>query len=128
MNDIRVLIVDDDLLTANLTRVLLEREGYLVVGKATDGLEAIELTQTLQPDVILMDVNMPILNGIEATRRIQARCPTPVVMLSADSSARTTGLARAAGARAYLSKPVLPHELGQAIAAAVNGKMRERHQ
>jgi AmiR/NasT family two-component response regulator len=98
---------------------LLEDIGYTVAGKAIDGLQAIEMTQSLQPDVVLMDIKMPNMDGIEATRHIYESCPTPVVVLTAHETPELVEGASAAGVGAYLVKPSNTREMERAIAIAI---------
>ena len=107
-----ILIVEDDFLVSEMIRSMAEEVGYTVVGRAGDGREAIELANALRPDVILMDISLPDMDGIEATRQVQASCPVPVVILSAYE---LPDLVR----RAYLIKPSNPQELERAITIAV---------
>ena len=80
---IKVLIVDDSGFTQEVLKKILERDSAIqIIGMAEDGKKAIELTQKLKPDVIVMDVNMPVMNGFEATEHIMAYCPTPILILS----------------------------------------------
>ncbi len=116
---VRVLIAEDDYLVGETIKEMLTQVGYTVVGKAADGLEAIEMTQVLQPDVIIMDIEMPGVDGIEATRRIYDACPTPVVMLTAYQREELVAKAGAAGAGAYLVKPPDPRELKRTIMIAM---------
>ena len=116
---IRVLIAEDDYLVSKSTEVLLERMGYTVVGQATNGLEAIEMTRSLRPDVVLMDLKMPVMDGIEATQRIHETCPTPVVALTAHEMSELVERATAAGTGAYLVKPADPQEIGRAISITI---------
>jgi PAS domain S-box-containing protein len=115
----RVLIVEDNSLISEIIKGLLEETGYTVVGEATDGLEAVEMTQSTRPDVVLMDIRMPIMDGIEATRLIQERCPTPVVVLTAYDTPELVERASAAGAGAYLVKPPNAREIEHAITIAI---------
>jgi len=103
MNDpLRVLIVDDSALVRRLLRQMLESDPSIrVVGEAADGKTAIALTAELRPDVITLDVRMPVLDGVETTRQIMAYHPTPILVLSAAVSghdATTSFEALAAGA------------------------------
>jgi signal transduction histidine kinase/AmiR/NasT family two-component response regulator len=116
---IRVLIVDDQPDIGKSLEKLLTGEGYIVVGKATDGLQAIEMTQSTRPDVVLMDIRMPRMDGIEATRRITECCPTPVVVLSAHEMPELVRKTSAAGAGAYLIKPAGTEEMKRAITIAM---------
>jgi len=117
--DVRVLIAEDDYLVSAMVKGLTEDIGYLVVGEAVNGLEAVELTQSLQPDVILMDIRMPHMDGIEATRRIQEECPTPVVVLTAYETPELVEQASAAGVGAYLIKPPNARDIERAITIAM---------
>ena len=116
---IRVLIAEDDHLVSEMIRGLLEEAGYTVVGKAANGLETVEMTESLQPDVVLMDIKMPDMDGIEATRLIYERCPTPVVVLTAHETEELIERASTAGAGAYLVKPSNAREIERAIAIAL---------
>src|SRR3990172_5773513 len=84
MNQIRVLIADDhDLFREGLRMLLAQDRGIMVVGEATDGLTALSLTESLQPDILLLDVRMPELGGLEALPKLRAKCPlTKVLILS----------------------------------------------
>jgi AmiR/NasT family two-component response regulator len=122
--NVRVLIVEDDYLASEMIKEMLREIGYTVVGRAMDGLQAIEMTTQLvdtptQPDVILMDIEMPNMDGIEATRLIQERCPTPVVVLTAYETPELITQAGQAGAGAYLIKPPNPREMERTIAIAL---------
>ncbi len=103
-NPIRVLIVEDDTLVGQIIQMQVEEVGYVVAGRAMDGRQAVEQTLSLRPDVILMDVVMPEMDGLEATRQIQERCPTPVVLLTAHDAPEFVARAGEAGAGAYLIK------------------------
>jgi len=81
-----VLIAEDDFLVVEMVRGLLRELGHTLVDHAVNGREAVEMTQQLLPDVVLMDIKMPVMDGIEATRHIQEECPTPVVVLTAHES------------------------------------------
>jgi DNA-binding NarL/FixJ family response regulator len=113
----RVLLVDDHLLVRCRTRQQLEEIPNLeVVGEAVDGYEAVALTRTLSPDLVLMDISMPGLDGIEATRRITAEFPrVRVVMLSSFSTDSSRQSALAAGAHGYVVKG----ENTQSLAAVI---------
>jgi CheY-like chemotaxis protein len=115
----RVLIVEDNSLISEVIKGLLEEAGYTVVGEAADGLEAVEMTQSLRPDVVLMDIMMPDMDGIEATRLIYERCPTPVVVLTAYHTPEMVERANAAGAGAFLVKPAHVREMEHAITIAI---------
>jgi AmiR/NasT family two-component response regulator len=116
---VEVLLAEDDPLVSEMIRGTLEDLGYRVAGEAIDGQQAIELTRTLQPDVVLMDIEMPKRNGIEATRDIYEFCPTPVVILTAYETAALVEQASVAGAGAYLVKPPKARELERAIMIAM---------
>jgi DNA-binding NarL/FixJ family response regulator len=123
MDSIHVLIADDQAITRTGLRTLLESVPDLkIVGEATNGAEVIELAASLQPDVILMDLRMPGINGIEATRRIHRTSPhisILVVTIFADDTSVFPAIR--AGARGYLLKDADQTELVQAIKTVVRG-------
>ena len=115
----RILLVDDHKLFRQGLRSLLERiPGVQIAGEAENGKEAVALCERLRPDIVIMDVTMPDLNGVEATRRIVASCPgTRVLVLSMYSSKRFVEDMVKAGASGYLLKTCDFNELSSAIAA-----------
>lgn len=117
---LRVLVVDDSELQRNLLAALFDADPDLaVVGRAANGLAAIQLAATLRPDVITIDLRMPGLDGLEATRRIMQATPTPVVMVAAGASPADRQLASdalAAGVLAFVAKPA-PGPHGERAAA-----------
>lgn len=117
--DVRVLVVEDESLVSEMIEGFLTDIGYTVVGKATNGVQAVELAQALRPDVILMDIEMPDVHGLEASRRIQETCPTPVVVLTAYDSRALVEWASEVGVGAYLVKPPQRHEMERAIIIAM---------
>ena len=117
--DTRVLIVEDDSLVSEMIQGLLEERWYIIAGRAVNGLQAIEMTQSIQPDVVLMDIELPDMDGIEATRHIYESCPTPVVVLTAYDTPDLVERASAAGVGAYLVKPPDAHEMERAITIAM---------
>jgi two-component system chemotaxis response regulator CheB len=118
---IRVLVAEDSAVTREYLVYLLRQDPALdVVGTALDGMDAVEQAERLRPDVILMDVHMPRLNGFEATRLIMERAPTPIVIVSATFSRDEEALtfeALRAGALTMVDKPVGPGQPGQAESA-----------
>ena len=119
---IRVLLVDDHLMMRQGLRSIVTAYDHLeIAGEAGDGAEAVELAQRLEPDVVVMDINMPNMDGIEATRQIKANQPTIVVIgLSVNQSADTEKKMKAAGAFAYLTKEGAVDALCHAIEEAVS--------
>lgn len=103
---LKVLVADDDPLFAEIVTILLAAEERIdVVGDAADGKEAVELAASLLPDVVLMDLSMPVMDGIEATRTISSSLPSVrVVVLTGSASLADVDSARAAGAVAYVTK------------------------
>jgi two-component system response regulator NreC len=124
MNTIRILLADDHTVVRKGLRLLLEgQEGFNVIADAADGRETVALYEKHQPDVVVLDVAMPILNGIEAARQITAKFPqAAIVFLSMHSDEGYVLRALKAGARAYLLKDSAEYDLINAIRAVVEGK------
>ena len=122
LNKIRVLIADDHRLFAETLEALLTTEDRVeVVGSARDGKEAVRLARKLRPDVILMDISMPVMDGFEATRRIRLdKGDACVLMLTGSNSRTDVDLARKAGAAGYVTKDRIAAELIDAIVEVVN--------
>ncbi len=122
---IRVLLVDDHAILRQGLRTLLEQDGHVqVVGEAGNGLEAVRAVREVEADVVLMDVAMPELNGIEATRRILATHPAlKVVILSMHADARYVKEALAAGASGYVLKQAAFDEVAGAVRTAAAGSV-----
>ncbi len=114
-----VIAEDEALIRMDLAEMLTE-EGYDVVGQAGDGAKAIELAESLRPDLVILDVKMPVLDGIAAAERIASERIAPVVILTAFSQRDLVERARDAGAMAYLVKPFSKSDLVPAIEMAVS--------
>jgi len=114
---VRVLIADDHGLFAEALEAILTADGRIeVAGHAHDGQQALELTTRLRPDVVLMDISMPVLDGIEATRLITELIPAPsVLMLTGSNSKYDVDRSREAGASGYITKDRIAAELVEAI-------------
>jgi response regulator NasT len=113
-----VVAEDEALIRMDLVEMLAE-EGYDVVGQAGDGATAVDLTEELGPDLVILDVKMPVLDGIAAAEQIAAQRLAPVVILTAFSQRELVERARDAGAMAYLVKPFTQADLVPAIEMAV---------
>jgi len=124
MRKIRILLADDHQLIRSGIRLMLERESDLsVVGEACDGREAVELAKSLRPDVVVMDIGMANLNGIEAAQQMtQNRPEVAIVMLSMHSDESYVLRALKAGARGYLLKDSAEADLFKAVHAVAGGK------
>ena len=120
---VRILLVDDQRLMREGLRTLLEMEpGLHVAGEASQGQEALELYARLQPDVVLMDVRMPIMDGVEATRQLMSRWPTcRVIILTTFDDDEYVFDGLRAGALGYLLKDVSIQELAEAIRTVMGG-------
>jgi response regulator NasT len=117
---LRVVVAEDEALIRLDLVEMLGDEGYVVVGQAGDGEEAVRLAEELRPDLVMLDVKMPVLDGISAAERIAAARIAPVVMLTAFSQRELVERARDAGAMAYLVKPFTQSDLVPAIELAVS--------
>ena len=114
---LRVLIADDHRLFAEALEAILAAESRIdVVGRARNGAEALEMTLDLDPDVVLMDISMPVMDGVEATRRIrEARPEACVLMLTGSNAVADVDRSRDAGAAGYVTKDRIASELVDAI-------------
>jgi len=116
---VRVIIADDESVICMDLREMLHNLGYLVVGEAGDGKSAVNLARELRPDVVLMDVLMPDMDGIEAARILTEERIAPVVLLTAYSQKDLVERAKAAGVVGYLVKPIQEADLAPAIEVAL---------
>ena len=116
----RVVVAEDEALIRMDLVEMLGEQGYDVVGEAGDGARAIELAEELRPDLVILDVQMPVLDGIAAAERIAKQRIAPVVILTAYSQRDLVERARDAGAMAYLVKPFSATDLVPAIEMAVS--------
>jgi DNA-binding NarL/FixJ family response regulator len=121
---ISVLLVDDHaLLRKSLRRMLDDDPELAVIGEASNGAEAVELARELAPQVVVMDLAMPLMDGIQATRHILRLAPaTAILMLSMDADETCVRDAFEAGAQGYLLKNAVDLELGSAVKAVATGK------
>jgi response regulator NasT len=120
---VRILVAEDETIIRLDLRGLLEGSGHEVVGEARDGEEAVQLARELEPDLAVMDVKMPRLDGIEAARRMLEERPIPIVILTAFGQAELVSRAVEAGVFGYLMKPFREQDIVPAIEAA-----RARHE
>ncbi|HYB73522.1 MAG TPA: response regulator [Candidatus Sulfotelmatobacter sp.] len=120
MKTLKILIAEDEGLVAAGLKSQVEALGHQVVGLAKDGMEAVELTERLSPDLVLMDVRMPRLDGIQAAKKLQETLPTPILFITAHSDLQLAADASKAGALGYLIKPVNGPQLQPAIQVAVS--------
>ena len=115
----KVLIAEDDSLVSDLIESQLEAIGCTVLGKASDGFQAVDKAALLDPDIVLMDIEMPGQDGLEATRRIQESKPRPVILLTAHDSPELIARAGNVGVGGYIVKPTSPQELDRTMAIAL---------
>jgi DNA-binding NarL/FixJ family response regulator len=115
---LRLVVADDDKFFTDLLRLLLENLGHEVVGTARDGHEALALTSATNPDVLLLDIAMPGMDGLEACRRIMEERPLPIVMLTGHDDQRLVAEADQCGASGFLVKPVESRQLAATVALA----------
>jgi DNA-binding NarL/FixJ family response regulator len=120
----RIMLADDNAPVRRTLKALLEREGFLVVGEASDGEQAVILAHKQRPDVILMDLSMPHLNGIEAARKIHKILPkTRTIILTVHRDHHYVIKAFEAGARGYMLKGRAAEELAKGVHQVIEGKL-----
>jgi len=121
VRSLRILIADDHpVIRKHVRRILEEQPSFSVCGEAYDGVEAIEESQRLKPDVVVLNVSMPILNGLDAGRKIKAELPeTAIVILSSNADKHFIEEAKKIGARAYVAKSRAAEALVTAIERAI---------
>ena len=119
--EIKVVIVEDDYLVSDIIKFTLDSldSNYCIVGKAFNGEEGVKLVCDLKPDIAIMDIRMPLMNGIEATRIIQEKCPTPIIILTSYEDYDLLKQASDAGASAYLIKPLKKDLIERSIIIAL---------
>ena len=117
----RILVAEDDASALEVIAALLEQDGrFAVAGRAGNGLEALNLAKRLQPDAVVMDIEMPVLDGVEATRQLRERSPDlPVVAISGHDYEERVLEIRNAGAHDYVRKARLASELPRVLAAVL---------
>jgi CheY-like chemotaxis protein len=116
---LKILVVEDDFFVkAEIIRIL-EKSGHNVIGDGNNGKVGIEKAQQLNPDIILMDIKMDVMDGIEAAKIIQEKTPTPIVFLTAHESKDMVQLATEAGAGSYLTKPPRAQDMDRAMTIAM---------
>ncbi len=115
----RIVIADDEAIIRIGLRAMLQEAGYEVVGTAASGREALELAETTRPDLMILDIKMPELDGLETAQKIMRTRPIPIVMLTAFSQRDLVEQAKAAAVFAYLVKPVKEESLGVTLDLAV---------
>ncbi|WP_377272145.1 ANTAR domain-containing response regulator [Peterkaempfera sp. SMS 1(5)a] len=116
----RIVIAEDEALIRLDLKEMLEEEGYTVVGEAGDGETAVKLAEELRPDLVILDVKMPVLDGLSAAEQIHEAHIAPTLMLTAFSQRELVDRARDAGAMAYIVKPFSKSDLVPAIEMAVS--------
>lgn len=120
MNGLRVLIADDESIRLMNLAAQLHSLGCEVVGEAADGVQAIELARQTKPDLVILDIKMPYLDGIEAAQRITAERPVPIILITAFGERELAERAIDAGVFGYLLKPVAEEDLHPAIMLAIS--------
>jgi len=125
MDKVKIMLVDDHPLMRLALRSVLEKEPDLeVIYEAGDGQEAVTKAEVLRPDVVIMDISMPVLNGIQATRLIKSKCPMiSILILTVHTDIETIFSILEAGASGYLTKTVFGQEVVHTIRALVSGEM-----
>jgi two-component system, NarL family, response regulator NreC len=121
---LRMLMADDHMIVRQGIRALVERAGIEVVGEATNGVEAVTLAQSLKPDMIVLDLVMPVMNGIEAAQQIRtAGCEAPVILLTMHTEEHHVATALRAGVRGYVLKTQAAEDLLHAVRDVQRGQL-----
>jgi two-component system response regulator NreC len=121
---IRIVLADDHVLVRQSLKALLEREGFQVVAEASDGQEAVRHAASLQPDIAVMDISMPILNGLNAAREIRRSVPkTKIILLTQHDEGQYISEALDAGVKGYVLKNQVASDLLQAIRQVSRGQV-----
>ncbi len=121
---IRIVLADDHVLVRESLKSLLEREGFQVVGEASDGQEALRHIESLHPDIAVMDITMPILNGLEAARELSRHSPkTNTILLTQHDEDQYVSEALEAGVKGYVLKSQVANDLLQAIQQVSRGQV-----
>ncbi len=120
MEQLRIVIADNESIIRMDIREMLEEAGHTVVGEAADGLQAIELAKKHNPDLVIMDIKMPEMDGISAAKVISAKKLAPVLLLTAYSQKEIVEKAKESGVLAYLVKPVKENNLFPAMEIAIS--------
>ncbi len=120
MQKLRILLADDEALIRLDLREMLTEAGHEIVGEAANGQEAVQLAQELHPDIVIMDVKMPVMDGLTAAQQITEDEIAPVLLLTAYSQQDIVARATEAGVIAYLVKPVREQQLFPAVEVAVS--------
>jgi response regulator NasT len=119
MESLKFVIAEDEQLTRTIIRARLEKLGHTVLAEAGDGAQAVEAARTHKPDAIIMDIKMPVMDGIEAARRILTENPCAILFLSSFNEQELVEQASETGALAYLMKPFRKEDLAPALEMAV---------
>ncbi|MFZ5774925.1 MAG: ANTAR domain-containing response regulator [Thermodesulfobacteriota bacterium] len=116
---VRLVVAEDDFLVCEEIKRILRGSRYTVIGEAGNGREAVQLVADLHPDAVLMDIRMPEMDGLDASRRITEEHPTPIVIMTAYESADLVEKAGSNGVGAFLTKPPLATEIDRALTIAM---------
>ncbi len=115
MEKYRIIVIDDEALTRLDIKEMLQEMGHTVSGEGKNGYEAVELAQKLTPDLVIMDVKMPVMDGLKAAKMISGRKLAPILLLTAYSDVEIIKKSIDAGVMGYLTKPVTERDLAPAV-------------